>query len=121
MEKQGLWPAVLRYVRNIGITIACIFVLAGLSCLPLGAWRTVYHLGNRVMLIGIAVVLVGAGSLTGRMSAAADPLEQMPYGRSSGQRVKQRVADSMSSYRVAIAGGVAVFVGDLIRRAGLSV
>ena len=59
MEKQGLWPAVLRYVRNIGITIVCIFVLAGLSCLPVGAWRTFHHLGNRVMLLGVLVLFLG--------------------------------------------------------------
>ena len=38
MEKPGLWRAIVRFVRNIGIAIVCILVLAGLSCLP-AAWR----------------------------------------------------------------------------------
>jgi hypothetical protein len=123
MEKQGLWPAILRFVRYIGITTVCIFVLAGLSCLP-AAWRTFYHVGNRVMLIGVVAIGLGVVSLRGSLSAPAYPIEQLPHGRSSGQRIKQWVADSMSSRRfmitMGVAGGVAVFLGDLIRRAGLS-
>jgi hypothetical protein len=125
MEKQGPGPAILRFVRNVGIIIVGILVLASLSCLPVAAWRTIYHLGHRVMLLGIVALVMGMGSLSGRLSAAADPLEQLPHGRSSGQRIKQWVADSMSSRRFAVTMGIAGFVslilGDLIRRTGLSV
>jgi hypothetical protein len=124
MEKQGLWPAILRFARNIGITVVCIFVLAALFCLPFAAWRTFFHLGNRVMLIGVVALVLGVGSLSGHMAAAANPLEQLPDGRSSGQRVRQWVADSISSRRFAVtagvAGGVAILLGDLVRRAGLA-
>ena len=122
MEKQGLWPAILRFVRNVGIITVCIFVLAGLSCLP-AAWRTFYHLGNRVMLLGVLAILVGAACTVGNTATAGDLEYLMPTG-SNYQRAKQRLVDSMSSHRftiaIGIAGGIALFLGDLVRRAGLS-
>jgi hypothetical protein len=121
MEKQGLGAAILRFMRNVGIVTVCIFVLAGLSCLPVGAWQTFYHLGNRVMLLGVLAMVVGAVCMLGRTQG---PVEQLPMGRSTHQRTRQWLADSMSSRRfmvtMGIAGGLSLFLGDLIRRAGLS-
>ena len=122
MEKRGLGPAVLRFVRNIGIGIGCIFFLAALSCLP-AAWRTFYHLGNRVMLLGGIALLVGMISPMGRLSASADSLNVLPMGRSSEQRARQQAADAIGSWRFMFAagltGGIALLVGGLIRHTGL--
>ena len=123
MEKQGLWPAILRFARNVCIIAVCIFVLAGLSCLP-AAWRTFYHLGNRAMLLGVLALVVSAASSVGKAAVAGYPLRQPLTERNTYQRIKQGLADSMATYRFAItmgiAGGVAIVLGDLIRRAGLS-
>ena len=123
MEKQGVGPAFLRFACSVGITIVCIVLLAGLSCLP-AAWRTLYHLGNRVMLLAGIVLLVAAGGSAGRTSVAGDTLNAQPMGRSSEQRIKQRVADSMSSLRfefaAGLAGGIALLAGIVIRRVGLA-
>lgn len=98
MEKEGLWPAILHFARNVGITIVCIFALAGLSCLS-AAWRTFFHLGNRVMLLGVLVMAVGVGCAAGRPSVAGHPREQLIPGNNTYQRIRQWVADSMSGHR----------------------
>ena len=120
MEKQGLCLAILRFVRNIGIITVCILVLASLSCLP-AAWRTFYHLGNRAVLLGILVMVLGVFPAF-NIGAAGDHQFLMPTG---DQFTKHRLVDWMGSFRLTItmgiAGGVAAFLGDLIRRAGLSV
>jgi hypothetical protein len=123
MEKVGLGSAILRFARNVCITVGCMVLLAGLTCLP-AAWRTFYHLGNRVMLLAGIVLLVAVGGSAGRTSAAGDSLNVLPLGRRSEQHIKQHVADSRSSLRfefaAGLAGGIALLAGIVIRRVGLA-
>ena len=120
MEKQGLWPAVLRLGRNAGIIVLCILVLAGLSCLP-AAWRTFYHLGNRVVLLGALVLVLDLFPVVNTW-AAGDLEFLMPTG---DRFTKQWIADLMVSFRITmtmlIAGSLAALLGYLIRGVGLSV
>lgn len=120
MEKQGLWPAILGFGRNAGIIVLCILVVASLSCLP-AAWRTFYHLGNRVVLLGVLVLVLDLFPVVNTW-AAGDLQFLMPTG---DRFTKQWIADLMVSFRLTItmfiAGGVAALVGHLIRRVGLSV
>ena len=92
MEKQGLWPATLRLVRNVVIAVVVIVALAGLSCLPFAAWRTFQCLGNRVMILGTIIIVLGVGLPVVNTQAAGDLQFLMPTGSSAGQRARQRIA-----------------------------
>ena len=124
MKRQGLWLTILRLVCNVGIITVCIVILAGLSCLPLAAWRTLYHLGNRVVLLGAVTIILGVGLPVVNTEAAGDQQFLMPTGSSAYQRIRRRIAYSTSGFQfviiMVIAGGVAALLGHLIRRAALS-
>ena len=118
MKRQGLWPTILRLVRDVSIGIVCIVVLAGLSCLPFAAWRTFRHFGNRVMILGAVTIVLGVGLPVVNTEAAGDLQYLMPTGSSAYQRVRQRIAYSMSSFgfttMMVIAGALAALLGRLI-------
>ena len=118
MEKQGPWPAILRLVRDVGIAIVFIVVLAGLSCLPFAAWRTLRHFGSRVMILGLVSIVLGVGLPVVNTEAAGDLQYLMPTGSSAYQRVRQRIVYSMSSLgfttMMVVAGALAALLGRLI-------
>jgi hypothetical protein len=121
MEKRNPWPAILRLTRNVGTIVGCIVVLAGLCCLPLAAWRTFYHLGNGMMLLGGAVLLMGVGFPAVNTEAAGNHQHLMSTGSDTKRRVVYSMATLQSTMTMLVAGGVAALLGRLIQRVDLSV
>jgi hypothetical protein len=120
MEKQELWPAILRLTRTVGIIVGCITVLAGLSCLPLAAWRTFYHLGNRMVLLGGALLVMGVGFPAVNTQAAGNLQHLVSTGSGTQRQPVYSMASFWSTMTMLIAGGVAALLGHLIQRADLA-
>jgi hypothetical protein len=121
MKKQALGPAILRVTRNVGVLVGCVFVLAGLSCLPLAAWRTFVHLGKRVVLLGGAVLLMGVAFPAVNTQAVGMNTAHLLSTESGSKRLPvYSVASFESTITLLVAGGVAAWLGHLIQRVGLA-
>ena len=120
MKKQGPWSVVLRLARNVGIIVGSVIVLASLCCLPLAAWRTFHHLGNAMMLLGGAVLLMGVGFPLANTQAAGHLQELMSTGSDTKWRSVYSMATFQSTITMLIGGGVAALLGRLIQRVDLS-
>ena len=123
MEKQGILPAFLRFMRTVVLIDLGIFVGVGLICW-FGGWRTAYHYGNGLMLVGVAAMAAGVFSLAGGWGLTRDFSYQ--HAASAGvadtpERTRRELKDTGQRYGflalMGVAGIVSIAFGILIQTA----